>query len=111
MVSILEVFPDSDRPDDLIRRLTAPTVTGSHLVISHFGRNYGTPAQVRTALEAATQTGTPALHREPIELIALLGDFVPVPPGVVAMHAWRPNEESRAGTTRSPGYAVVARKP
>jgi hypothetical protein len=111
MVSILEVFPDSDQPHDLIRRLTAPTVAGSHLVISHFGRNYGTPAQVRTALEAAARTGTPALHREPIELISLLGDFVPVPPGAVAMHAWRPDEESRAGTTRSPGYAVVARKP
>jgi hypothetical protein len=28
----------------------------------------------------------------------------------VAMHAWRPDGEPH-GVTRSPGYAVVARKP
>jgi len=111
MVSILEVFPDSERPADLISRLTAPTASGSHLVISHFGRNYGTPDQVRTALEATALTGTPAVYREPIELLALLGDFVPVPPGVVAMDAWRPDAEPRTDVTRSPGYAVVARRP
>lgn len=64
-----------------------------------------------TALEAAALTGSPALHRKPIELLALLGDFVPVPPGVVAMHAWRPDEGPHTGVTRSPGYAVVGRKP
>ena len=110
MVSLLDVFPDAHRPGELIQRLTDPTVSGSQLVISHFGRNYGTPDQIRTALDAAARTGTPAVLREPIELIALLGDFVPVPPGAVAMHAWRPDGEAR-GVTRSPGYAVVARKP
>jgi hypothetical protein len=111
MVSLLDVFPDSDRPAELISRLTAPTASGSHLVISHFGSNYGTPAQVRSALEAAARTGTPGVCREPADLVALLGDFVPVPPGVVPMHAWRPDEEPRPNMTRSPGYAVVARKP
>jgi hypothetical protein len=111
MVSILDVIPDSDKPHDLISRLTAPAASGSHLVISHFGRNYGTEAQIRTALEAAALTGTPALLREPIELLGLLGTFVPVPPGVVDIHAWRPDDGPRDGTARSPGYAVVARKP
>jgi hypothetical protein len=111
MVSILEVFPDSDRPAELIARLTASTVSGSHLVISHFGRNYGNPDQVRTALEAAARTGTPARCREPAELLALLGAFLPVPPGVVAIHQWQPDQQPRTGTDRSHGYAVVGRKP
>jgi hypothetical protein len=110
MVSVLEVVPDSDRPAELIARLTAPTVSGSHLVISHFGRNYGTAEQVRTALEAAARTGTPARCREPAELLALLGAFVPVAPGAVAIHQWRPDQEPRIRTDRSHGYPVVGRK-
>lgn len=110
MVSILEVIPDVDRPAELVARLTAPTVPGSHLVISHFGRNFGTPAQIRTALEAAARTRTPAVHREPAELVALLGDFVPVPPGVVPLHEWRPDQDLTIDPSRLYGYAVVARR-
>jgi hypothetical protein len=110
MVSVLEMVPDGDHPADLVARLTAPTVTGSHLVISHFGRNFGTPAQIRTALEAAARTRSPAVHREPEELIGLLGDFVPVPPGVVPLHEWRPDRGPVGDPNRSHGYAVVARR-
>jgi hypothetical protein len=110
MVSILEMIPDTDRPAELVARLTAPAVSGSHLVISHFGRNFGTPDQVRTAVKEAARTSTPAVHREPEELVALLGQFVPVPPGVVPLHQWRPDHRVGADPDRSHGYAVVARR-
>jgi hypothetical protein len=110
MVSILEMIPDGDGPAELVARLTAPTAPGSHLVISHFGRNFGTPAQIRTAMEASAQMSTPAVHREPKELVALLGDFTPVPPGVVPLHEWHPDRDVSTDPNRSHGYAVVARR-
>lgn len=108
LVAVLHVIPDSDDPAALLRRLTAHTVSGSYLALTHFSSNYGTPEQVDTLLELTRSTTTPLLIREPDEILALLGDFVPTPPGLVPVHEWRPEREP--GTAQSSGYAVVARK-
>ncbi|WP_028936771.1 SAM-dependent methyltransferase [Pseudonocardia spinosispora] len=108
LVALLHVIPDSDGPAELLSRLTAHTVPGSCLVLTHFSSNYGTPEQVEALLELTRNTTTPLLIREPDEILALLGDFVPTPPGLVPVHEWRPEQET--GTAQSSGYAVVARK-
>jgi hypothetical protein len=110
MVSIVELIPDADRPPELIARLTEPLVSGSHLVMSHFGRNFGTPAEIRAAMEAAAHMATPAVQREPAELIAMLGDFTLIEPGVVPLHEWRPDHDQIGEPVRSHGYALVARR-
>ncbi|HEY1966607.1 MAG TPA: SAM-dependent methyltransferase [Pseudonocardia sp.] len=109
LVALLHVIPDRDRPAELIGRLTSTAVPGSHLVISHFSSNYGTEAQIRKVIEWSARTTTPLVAREPAQILALLGDFRPVPPGLVPVHEWRPDTEPAAGTAQSGGYGVVAR--
>jgi hypothetical protein len=109
LVALLHVVPDADHPAQLLTRLTSHTGSGSLLVISHFGRNYGTPEQVQALIEWSRGTTTPLLVREPAEILALLGQFTPVPPGLVPVHEWRPDQDGPA-STRSAGYAVVGRK-
>jgi S-adenosyl methyltransferase len=109
LVALLHVIPDSAHPAELLTRLTAGAGPGSHLVISHFGPNYGTPEQVQALVEWSRGTTTPMLARDPAELTALLGDFVPVPPGVVAVHEWKPDPDGPV-SDHSGGYAVVARR-
>ena len=109
LVAILHVIPDADRPSELLARLTAPTAPGSHLVITHFSTNYGTADEVRSLLELSRDTTTPMVVRDPTEIRALFGEFVPVEPGVVPIHEWRPDPDSSPGEAQSSGYAGVAR--
>jgi hypothetical protein len=109
LLALLHVIPDSDRPAEVLARLTEHARPGSHLVISHFGPNYGTPEQIELLLEISRHTTTPMVVREPAELAALLGDFVPLPPGVVQVHEWRPDPDGPL-SHQSGGYGVVARR-
>ena len=104
LVSLLHVIPR------LLARLTAHCASGSYLVISHLGHNYGTPEQVRTAVEWSRGTTTPITPRTPEQVGAMLGAFTPVEPGVVEMHDWRPDLDDGLSPRESFGYAVVARK-
>jgi SAM-dependent methyltransferase len=108
MVALLHVIPDSAGPAELVARLTAPAVSGSHLVVSHFGDIYGDRRQVAQALDWSRRTTTPLVARDPSEILALLGDFVPVAPGVVPVHEWRP--DSATDVEQSSGYGVVAER-
>jgi hypothetical protein len=108
MVALLHVIPDDADPAGLVARLTGPLSAGSHLVVSHFSSNFGSPEQVSRAIECSRDTGTPLVIREPRAIRALLGTFEPVPPGLVPVDDWRPREDEPGG--RSGGYAVVARR-
>ncbi|HEY2203976.1 MAG TPA: SAM-dependent methyltransferase [Pseudonocardia sp.] len=108
LIYLLHVIPDAAHPAELLARLTARTVPGSYLAITHFGPNFGSPEQIARILEWSRSTTTPVVMRTPEEVKALLGDFEPVPPGIVPLHEWRPDPDSDAA--RSGGYAVVARK-
>lgn len=108
MVALLHVIPDSAGPAGLVARLTAPAVPGSHLVVSHFSGIFGDDEQVAAALAWSQRTTTPLVAREPAAILALLGDFVPVSPGLVPVHEWRP--DSATDTEQSSGYGVVARR-
>lgn len=108
LVALLHVIPDADDPAALLSRLTARTVPGSFLALTHFSSNFGTPEEVASLLELTRNTTTPLLIREPAEILPLLGEFVPLDPGLVPVHQWWPEQET--GIAQSSGYAVVARK-
>jgi hypothetical protein len=111
LVSLLHVITDAEHPAQLLSRLSAPCVPGSYLVISHLGYNYGTPEQVRNAVEWSQGTTTPIAPRTPEQVAGMLGAFTPVEPGVVEMHEWRPDTDDELSPAESFGYAVVARRP
>jgi SAM-dependent methyltransferase len=110
LVSLMHVIADAEHPARLLARLTARCPVGSYLVISHLGWNYGTPEQVRNAVEWSRGTTTPITPRTPEQVGAMLGAFTPVEPGVVEMHDWRPDIDDGLSPRESFGYAVVARK-
>jgi len=110
MIALLHVVPDGWGPAELVSRLTARTTTGSHLALTHFSTNYGDDAQIAAAIAWSQGTTTPLVMREPAAILSLLGEFVPVEPGLVPVHEWRP-DATPLPEEQSSGYGIVARKP
>jgi hypothetical protein len=112
LVAVLHFIPDSDDPADLVARLVAPTVPGSHLVISH--------AFVETLREREgpvltlyRRTRTPLVPRPRAEIVRLFDGLELLEPGVVFAPQWHPDAAYDIEGPQDWSYTLagVARKP
>ncbi len=92
MVSVLHFVPESADPDGVIARLRAAMAPGSYLAISHFshGSREGDADRI-VAMSRQTPTTTTPRTRDRIE--ALFRGFTLLPPGVVDVSRWRPDDD------------------
>jgi SAM-dependent methyltransferase len=109
-VAVLHFIPDSDDPAGIVSRIGESLVSGSYLVLSHFGPDEQRRAAQESAAKMYDQTPTPVLMREPAQIAALLGPFEPVPPGVVIAADWHPDPDAEESPQPS-ALVAVARKP
>ncbi|HJP80148.1 MAG TPA: SAM-dependent methyltransferase [Pseudonocardiaceae bacterium] len=105
---VLQYFPDRpDHPGDILARYRARLASGSFLVISHLT---GEEHEIdMTGLTNATSNASTSAHlRSRTDIAALLGDAVPVEPGVVGAPHWRPDDpqEYHAGSLAGSYVAV-----
>jgi hypothetical protein len=110
-MAVLHFVADDERPADLAAAYMAPLVPGSHLAISHAGRDGRSEAvDVERVYRRA---GSPhALYmRTRDEIAALFGDLELVPPGLVHPPLWRPDpgEEPPVVGDDYPGVAGIGR--
>ena len=108
LISMLHFVPDDAQAAGIVRALTAPLVSGSYLVASHW--------QYVPADEELAQQYSGAVHaiarRGRDGIAALLPpDWEPVEPGLVPVSAWHPDDDSPAGPDTVQFMGVVARKP
>jgi hypothetical protein len=90
----------------IVERTTAPTAAGSHLVL--WDGTDTTPSVVEGAAKLAESGGVPYLLRSPGDLASCFDGWDLVPPGLVPITHWRPDD---AAPERIDAYGAVGRKP
>jgi hypothetical protein len=101
MLAVLHFVPDEDA-HRIVRTVMDATPPGSYLVISHIGDS----PQLRKAAQFYSASGTGAVLRSREQIAEFLDGLDPVPPGVVPLPEWRP-DESVPALDRMTGMAAI----
>lgn len=107
--------PDSERPDEIMRRYIELLPSGSYLAFSHFhdpedGAEGTELARFVEDIFANGPMGS-GFFRTRDEILSYFGDLELVEPGLVQLDQWRPDESTPASTTANKiALAGVARK-
>ncbi len=111
LVAVLHFVSDDDDPAGAVARLCAPLPRGSYLVISH-ATPEGQPELAAPHQELYRRTSTPMTMRSREAITRLFGGFELVPPGLVWLPQWRPDEEEPVDShpERTSGFAGVGRR-
>lgn len=112
MVALLHFVPDEDDPAavvDAYRRATAP---GSLLALTHATDDFQ-PERLRDMEDVYRSASAGLTGRSHAQIIALLGGYDLVPPGLVSMIHWRPDpggppDPLGGDVSRYSAYAAVA---
>jgi hypothetical protein len=109
LVGILHLIQDSEEPHRIVAGLMDALPSGSYLAISH-------PASDISAGQAEAQrrynerVSTPQTLRTRDEVTRFIEGLDLVPPGVVYVHAWRPDPGDAPPEGEVSAYGGVARK-
>ncbi|QKG24413.1 SAM-dependent methyltransferase [Actinomadura verrucosospora] len=105
-VAVLHFVPDERDPAGLVRRYAEALPAGSHVIVSHAAaeerRNRGVGAAYR-----ARSADASLIARTREEVAGLLDGLTLLEPGVVPLHAWRPDGGEYVTAA---GWTAVARK-
>jgi S-adenosyl methyltransferase len=110
MVAVLHFVADSAALEDAMACYRDSLSPGSLVVISH-GTDEGRPVESVELGRLYARTGTPLIPRRRADLHRLIGDWVPVEPGIVYTPQWR--REDGQTVERAADFstlALVARK-
>ena len=93
LLAILHFVPDEDDPAAVVEAYHRATVSGSLLAVSHATNDYEPERleEMEDVYRGATAGLTGRSHKE---IVALLGPYDLVPPGLVSMIDWRPDPAS-----------------
>jgi len=106
--AILHFLPDDDDPHGMLASYRDACGPGSYLAISHGSQVTLTDQQIKEFLEAYARTATPALFRGVERIRPLLAGYDLVPPGLVLLPQWHPDEPvSFAAAAESNIYGAV----
>lgn len=111
LLAVLHVVPNEDGPYRIVHALQEGLATGSHLAVSH------PTSETRIAwgpvLARAEQAGSPIVPRTRAEIERLFAGLDLVPPGLVRLPHWRPDDSATqdADADWCNAYGGVAIKP
>jgi hypothetical protein len=114
LLAVLHFFPDSDDPAGIVASLLAALPPGSYLVASHVTSDFHDEESATGGVRAVQRAGVAFRPRSAEEFGDLfLAGLDLVPPGVVPVSEWRPDQQR--GPAPLPDevgyYGAVARKP
>jgi SAM-dependent methyltransferase len=110
LIGILHLIQDSERPYEIVSDLVAALAPGSYLAISHPARDI-LPGQEEAQRRYNERVSTPQTLRTEPEVARFFDGLELVPPGVVYVHAWRPDPGDPVPEGGVSAYGGVARKP
>jgi hypothetical protein len=111
LVAILMYFPDSENPQRMVSTLVDALPSGSFVTISQPSGDFN-PEAVREAVKAAAAGGITLVPRDQAGVEAFFDGLELVPPGVVPLLAWHPDESIAGEDPNSVWYyGGVGRKP
>jgi len=111
LVQVLHFVPDSDDPHAIVRRLMAPLVPGSFLVLVHGASDIQSEVSARTSQRYNAMSPAQMTLRGRPQVARFFDGLEPMGPGLVSGTEWL-----GAGTSGHPagisfGYNGIARKP
>lgn len=111
LVAVLHFVADEDDPLEAVARLCESLAPGSYLGISHASSD-GQPELADSHQQLYQRTPTPMTMRSREQITRLFQGFELVPPGLVWLPLWRPDErdDPQPHPERTTGYAGVGRK-
>lgn len=115
MIAVLPFVPDRDDPAGLISTYRSRLAPGSYLAISHLSDQIAPPdlaTQLATLVDSYQGADQGLVMRTREQIAAWLNGTEVVPPGVVPLTEWYPDQpESGDEISRYIGWGVVARIP
>jgi hypothetical protein len=110
MLAVLHFIPDADRPTDLVAAYRDATPPGSYLAVTH-GSQQGQPepklAGMKQGAEVYRRTSTPYVDRDHAGIAAFFAGYDLIPPGLVALPMWRPEEPADEDPPEDPSRFPV----
>jgi hypothetical protein len=113
MVAVFQFVSDTDDPVGVVRRLTEPLVSGSHLGMSVFTFDGMSEVDTQTGMNIYRRGGIEITPRPLEQAEALFAGFELVDPGLVWVPQWRPESPQDVGDNPESAmfYGGVGRKP
>ncbi|HEX5119036.1 MAG TPA: SAM-dependent methyltransferase [Pseudonocardiaceae bacterium] len=109
--AVLHFVPDSADPPGIVAEIREAVVRGSYLSVSHSTDVKERSDEVGEVVTPDAHTPTELHSRGPEQLLAMLAGMEIVPPGVVDVNSWHPEQPDEADGDPPPGLlAVLARK-
>ncbi|NUR30445.1 MAG: SAM-dependent methyltransferase, partial [Catenulispora sp.] len=108
MVAVLHFVTDESDPAAIVSAFTEQLAPGSHLVISHAGRDL-LPVET-TQLRPIYRSSSTGALRTHAEISAFFDGFDLVEPGLVQLPLWRPEAAPPEGLSQYWVYGGVGRK-
>ena len=110
MIAILMYLRDQDGPQGIVRTLLDALPAGSCLAITHPTTDFD-PDAVGMAVATATAAEFTMVPRSQYEVAAFFAGLELMPPGIVPMAAWRPDEQPPPHPHSVYSWAAIGRKP
>ncbi len=111
LLGILHLVQDSEEPYRIVADLMAGLPSGSYLALSHPASDINAPAQAEAQRRYNERVSTPQTLRTRAEVVRFFDGLELVPPGVVYVHAWRPDPGDVPPKDGKSAHGGVARKP
>jgi S-adenosyl methyltransferase len=109
LLGIMHLIQDSEQPHQIVADLMARLPAGSYLALSHPAIDIHA-AQAEAQKRYNERVSTPQTLRTRDEVARFFDGLELVPPGVVYVHAWRPDPEDLAAADTVSAHGGVARK-
>ncbi len=109
LLGIMHLIQDSEQPYQIVADLMARLPAGSYLALSHPAIDIHA-AQAEAQKRYNERVSTPQTLRTRDEVARFFDGLEMVPPGVVYVHAWRPDPADPASAETVSAHGGVARK-
>ena len=109
-MSTLAHVPSAADAAKVVAALMDPAPSGSYLAMYHLASDLD-PALEGALKQWNTVATVPIVLRSSAEIAALVTGLDLVPPGLVPINDWRPDESDPPANGPAPIYGLVARKP
>ncbi|MGK5628540.1 SAM-dependent methyltransferase [Streptomyces sp. URMC 123] len=109
LVAVLMLISDEDDPWGHVATLLDALPSGSMVAVTHPGRDFEPRAMARV-VEAARRGHMTLVPRTRAEVGRFFGDWEPLPPGLVPVMSWRPENAPPPDPNAAYYWAGVARK-
>ena len=110
LIGVMHLIQDSDNPYQIVTDLLSALAPGSYLAISHPASDIH-PGQAEAQRRYNERVSTPQTLRSREEVARFFDGLEFVPPGLVQVHAWRPDPEDSFPPDTVSAHGGVARKP